>query len=188
MQKFTGTVETMNTIPLNTVPLVAPIINKTSSPSLASILSNIVNQQGSPLVSSVQAKELTDLRFSVSDEPILSLDYREFVYEIVYMLNILDYDVVKGFLSTDWEKIFGVTGDIRDKMLFAGPLLKQSRDKLLMDMEIYRGTTDVVVGAEDCRKCGSKETLSVAKQQRSADEPMTIRCHCLSCGNKWVAQ
>lgn len=188
MQKLTGTVKTMDNFPIQDQPLVAPILPEITTQSLVDLLPRIIKEDGTPLVTREQASELTSIRFSQTQLPILTLGDRHFVYEIVNMLNIVDYEVVLGFLSIDWEKILGQQGRIRDKILFAGPMMQEAKEKFAMDMEIYRGTTDVVVGAVDCRKCGSKETLSVAKQNRGADEAMSIRCVCLSCNHKWTAQ
>lgn len=188
MQHLTGTIETMDDFPIQNQPLIAPIVPEITTQSLVDLLPRILKEDGTQLVTREQAVELTNLRFSKSQLQILTLLDRHFVYEIVNMLNVLEYELVLGFLSVDWEKAFGQQGRIRDKILFAGPMMQQAKEKLAMDMEIYRGTTDVVVGAVDCRKCGSKETLSVAKQNRGADEAITVRITCLMCRHKWTAQ
>lgn len=36
-----------------------------------------------------------------------------------------------------------------------------------------------------CGKCGQKKVSYTQAQTRSADEPMTTFCECLSCGNRW---
>lgn len=36
-----------------------------------------------------------------------------------------------------------------------------------------------------CGKCKSKKVVYTQVQTRSADEPMTTRCHCLNCDKRW---
>ena len=127
------------------------------------------------------------MKFTRGDS-ILTLEDRPFVYEIVNMLNNLDYDVVYNFLNADWEKVFGSGAGLRKHILFENPLLSSSKEKLAMDMEIFRNKVDVSVGAVNCKRCNSMETLSVEKQNRSSDEPMTIRVFCTQCKYKWTAQ
>ena len=40
-------------------------------------------------------------------------------------------------------------------------------------------------GAYTCGRCKSKKTVYTSIQIRSADEPMTTFCRCLSCGKSW---
>ncbi|KAK3383724.1 putative transcription elongation factor [Lasiosphaeria ovina] len=39
--------------------------------------------------------------------------------------------------------------------------------------------------ALQCGKCGQKKVSYTQAQTRSADEPMTTFCECMSCGNRW---
>jgi DNA-directed RNA polymerase subunit M/transcription elongation factor TFIIS len=43
---------------------------------------------------------------------------------------------------------------------------------------------EIVEGVHQC-KCGNKKIFSKTKQTRSSDEPMSVFCSCLECGNKW---
>ena len=45
--------------------------------------------------------------------------------------------------------------------------------------------TPVTEGVYKCRKCGGRKTRQNEMQTRSADEPMTIFIHCVTCGNSW---
>ena len=45
--------------------------------------------------------------------------------------------------------------------------------------------TKVTEGVYKCFKCGGKKTTQHEMQTRSADEPMTIFIHCVTCGNRW---
>jgi DNA-directed RNA polymerase subunit M/transcription elongation factor TFIIS len=131
---------------------------------------------------------LTSLKFKHSGEPVLTLEDRYFVYEVVNMLNELNYEQVYNFLSTDWETVFGSMHNIRRKIIFDNPLMAPARDKFQLDMEIFRTRVDVTKGAVDCRKCGSEETISMEKQTRSADEPTSVYVFCTQCKHKWRAQ
>ena len=155
--------------------------------SLATILPTIPKSDGTPIVTYNQALVLTSLKFQQGD-PILTLEDRPFVYEIVNMIDKLGYDRVYNFLNVDWEKIVGPGAGIRKRIIFENPLLDPSKERMEMDMEIFRSRVDVSKGAVNCKRCGSEETLSVEKQTRSADEPMTVRVRCLQCDYVWTAQ
>ena len=187
MKKFTGTIQTT---PATQAPLptaVTPAVPEIATQSLVNLFPSMKKADGTPLVDYNQSIALTSIKFSTG-EPVLSLNHRYFVYEIVNMLDSLDYDVVYNFLSADWAKVFGNVHDIRKKILFETPLLDSARDKLQMDMEIYRDRLDISIGAINCPKCSSKETMSKERQNRAADEPVSIYCSCLQCNYKWRAQ
>ena len=186
MEKLTGTVKTVAPLPEVTNLANAPDIPVIEKQSLITMLPSIKKEDNSPLVTPNQAIALTELKFNRGDN-ILTLADRPFVYEIVNMLNKLDYEIVYNFLNAGWEKVFGSGAGLRKKIIFENPLLSKSKDKLAMDMEIYRNKIDVEKGMFTC-KCGSEETLSVSKQTRSADEALTVMVNCLACGKKWRAQ
>lgn len=187
MEKLTGTVKTVAPLPQITNLTNAPEVPVIEKQSLITMLPSMKKEDGNPLITPNQAIALVELKFDSGDN-ILTLTDRPFVYEIVNMLNKLNYEVVYNFLNAGWEKVFGSGAGLRKKILFENPLLSRSKDKLKMDMEIYRNKIDVERGMVDCKRCGSSETLSVASQKRSADEPMTVRVTCLSCNHKWTAQ
>jgi hypothetical protein len=187
MKKFTGTVQTTAPIPITGPPVTTPPIPTITTQSLTTILPSIKKEDGTPVVTYDQALALSSLKFKRGDN-ILTLTDRYFVFEVVNMLNTLDYEVVYNFLNAGWEKVFGSGPGLRKKILFDNPLMENAKEKLELDMEIYRNKIEVSKGAIDCKKCGSDETLSVEKQTRSADEPMTIMVTCLACNHKWRAQ
>jgi len=153
--------------------------------NLIALLIGMKKEDGKLLVNKEQATLLTNLKFS-NGEPKLSFEDRNFLYEVVWMLNTLGFDITFNFLSADWEKVFG-TQNIRKKMLFENPLLEKNREKFILDLDIFRNTAKVEAG-EKCRKCGSEETISVVKQVRSCDEIQQIKITCLHCKHKWNAQ
>lgn len=158
---------------------------KVSVKSIRSILVSLKKEDNTPLVNSLQAKNLEELTFS-DGENILSMGDEWFVYEVVWLLNKVGYDKTYNFLSADWEKVLGKT-NIRKKMLFENPLMEKAREKFVADMDFYKTKIEVEAG-EVCKKCGSENTISIASQSRSSDEMQTIRCCCLACNRKWTAQ
>ena len=160
---------------------------KIKTDDLNSILSSLTNSEGSKLLTPNQVNDLMSLQFS-DGELMLTLEDRYFVYEVVNMVNSIGYDATYNFLSVDWIAVFGPVYDIRDKIILVNPLLEQAKMKQLMDLEVLTGQIEVSKGAVDCRRCGSEETISVERQQRAADEPMTIKVTCLQCRYKWTAQ
>ncbi len=187
MKHLKGTVKTVTPLPVAAPLATLPATPQIPTQSLTTMLPTMKKEDGTPLVDYNQALALTSLKFERGD-PILTLEDRPFVYEIVNMLNELDYEVVYNFLNAGWEKVFGSGAGLRKKIIFENPLLVKAKDKLAMDMEIYRSKVEVSKGAINCRKCGSEETLSVSKQIRSADEPESILANCLSCKHRWRVQ
>lgn len=186
MKNLKGTIKTMSPLPATPVAI-APPVPKVKTESVVTVLPTILKEDGTPIVNYNQALALSALKFE-EGEPILTLEDRPFLYEIVNMLNTLDYEVVYNFLNVGWEKVLGSGAGIRKRMIFENPLLVKSKDKLAMDMEIYRNQVDVGVGMVNCKKCNSTETLSVEKQKRSSDEPTSVTVKCLQCQYKWQAQ
>ena len=158
---------------------------KFSVKSVASILTSLKKEDGNPLVTSEEAKNLYSLNFQNGDS-VLTMEEKWFVYEITWLLNKVGYDKTYNYLSADWEKVLGST-NIRKKMLFENPLMAGTREKFLLDMEIYKTKVEVEAG-ETCKKCGSDSTISISSQMRSADEAATIKVTCLQCGYRWTAQ
>jgi len=154
-----------------------PPLNKKES--VSSVLKKLT------VLTDEQIKELTELKFS-DGEAILTLEDRNFLYEIAWLIKEKDYEITYNFLSADWEKVLG-SHNIRKKMLFENPLLEKAKDKFYLDMNIYKTRISVEAG-EKCRKCGSTETISVSKQTRSADEAATIKITCINCKFRWTAQ
>lgn len=130
-----------------------------------------------------EAKALTDLNF-VNNGPILTMEDRYFIYEVLGMLKKVGYEETYKFLNQGWEYSLG----IRKKMLFESPLMRRAREKFQVDMEIYRNKPDPVTHGEKCLKCQSDSTISITTQTKSSDEISTIKVKCLQCGFRWTAQ
>lgn len=186
MKNLTGTVKTIAPLPVATLLSPAPEVPQVPVQSLVDILVRLKNSNGGLLLDYNQALALTALKFERGDN-ILTLEDRPFVYEVVNMLYNLDYEIVYNFLNAGWDKVFGSSSNLRNKIIFENPLLEKSKDRMAMDMEIYRNKIEIT-GGVNCKKCNSKETLSIESQTRSADEALTVRVKCLACNYKWTAQ
>jgi len=185
MKKLTGTVKLGAPVPAPSFipPPITKVVTKISV-SPIDALTSIKKKDGSPLVSYNEAINLTGLKFKRGDL-ILSMSYRYFIYEVINMLNRLDYEIVYNFLNAGWETAFGQGAGLRKKILFENPLLDSSKERFQLNMEIYRNKVDVSKGVSDCKRCGSDETLTVERQIRGSDEPMTLFSSCLQCGHRW---
>lgn len=159
-------------------PVIKPI-------SLESMLLSL-KKDNTPVVDRNQVLALLSLKFS-NDEPILTLEDRNFVYEIVNLLMKKGFDVTYNFLNQDWEKEVGLSYDTRKRILFRNPLYEEMELKFINDTNFYKNRIEVSAG-EKCKKCGSIETISVEKQCRSGDEISSIRVTCLQCRHHWNAQ
>jgi len=191
MEKLKGSISVSSLLPTEDIGKTKKThtlaIPEIKSQSLITLLPSMKKENGSQLVDYNQELALTSLKFQTTGEPVLTLEDRPFVYEVVGLLNQLDYEIVYNFLSANWDKIFGTVPDIRKKIILDNPLLQGARDRLAMDMEVFRGKTDVAKGVL-CKRCGSEETISVERQIRKSDEPVSIFCYCQACSYKWQAQ
>ena len=157
--------------------------NSSNKGMVSTLLS--VKKNGKSILTNDQGKELSSLKFR-DGEYRLTLEDRNFIYEIMWLLKEVGFDKTFNFLSADWEKVLG-SHNIRKRMLFENPLLDRARDKFILDMDIFKTTVQVEAG-EKCRKCGSEETISVVSYIRSLDEPPRVAVKCLACSHKWNAQ
>ena len=73
-----------------------------------------------------------------------------------------------------------------DTILSLGtPLEKRHRlflEDILPKQTIVDATMESIL---QCGKCKQHKVDYFEKQTRSADEPMTLFCHCLNCGARW---
>lgn len=162
-----------------------PKISKKTLKTVSDVLLDLKKEDGTKLVDKKQASQLVALEFE-DGENILSLEYRWFLYEVVWMLDKVGFDQTYNFLSADWEKVLG-SHNIRKKMLFENPLMEKTKEKVFRDMDMFRNKVSVEMG-ELCKRCGSENTVAVTQQTRSNDEMSSIKITCLSCGYKWMAQ
>ena len=141
-------------------------------------LLNRIQISGEPLLTQQQVFDLTSLKLH-SGQPLLALEDRYFVYEVVGLVQKIKFDSAYQFLTSQvWMT--------SKECLFAFPTLDKAKDKMRVDASILRNKSIAAKGLFTCRRCGSKETISAQTQTRSADEPMTIKVTCIQCGKTWV--
>jgi DNA-directed RNA polymerase subunit M/transcription elongation factor TFIIS len=139
-----------------------------------------------PVLNRDQAASLLSLKFS-NDEPVLTMEDRGFVYEIVNLLMTVGYEDTYNFLKMNWEEKFGLSPNTRNMIIFENPLFETLKIKFINDTNFYKNKIEVSAG-EKCKKCGSIETISAERQCRSGDEAVSIRVTCLQCTHHWMAQ
>lgn len=71
------------------------------------------------------------------------------------------------------------------KMGIDHPSMKIYKEKQIEHDEYLVNPFQVIDGIVNCKKCGSKNTLSYSKQDRKADEPLSVYCQCVDCKHKW---
>lgn len=71
--------------------------------------------------------------------------------------------------------------------LYLKQLFVESQDKNMSKLQTPEETFGEKVSSEPCRKCGSVETITMAIQVRSADEPTSYYSQCESCSHRWRA-
>ena len=100
----------------------------------------------------------------------------EFVYEVLELLLSMGIDEGIKYLST----VRG-PGDVT----FCAPTMKAAQGKydLMIEQLVFQPKSGVSL--YNCGRCGSQDISIAQKQTRSADEPMTVACKCLACGNTW---
>lgn len=65
------------------------------------------------------------------------------------------------------------------------PLLKRAKDHHDLEIKLLKTKPEIQSSVFKCLKCQSNNVMSVERQTRSADEPMTIFLSCMNCGNQW---
>ena len=150
--------------------------------SFFSKISKLKNKDGKNILTNDQIEKLKNIKLSNGEDFFLSNnDTKEFLYEIISQFYMRDFDdVYQALIKKKWNN--------RSEYFFqSSPEMELSRQKNVIDKEIYNYQVEAVKGAFKCAKCGSQETVSAEKQYRRADEPSTINVTCLGCGNRWIS-
>jgi len=144
-------------------------------------LIQLLEQQG---LTAVQAKQLASL--TVDGIPLLSVNDRDGLYSIVTMIKQMDFEQAMTYIDELLRsRSFDSIAHAIDSIVYDSELLAKVRSKTIADLENFRRKKSTAKGLYTCRACGSKETISVEKQLRSADEPMTLIISCVVCGKTW---
>lgn len=177
-----GTVELPKTpagqAPINfafpTISRLPPVEN------LDSILRRIVvGSRG--LLTPPQITLLQSLKWNLDRGPILTLENRPLLYEIIGMCE-------QGGVECSCEYIQEIVnkGESRwTEIVFQFKTFVANRNQYQADIIRIRDKIEVSDGILPCPRCNSLKTSYTQSQIRSADEPMTIIAVCSTCGHKW---
>jgi len=127
------------------------------------------------LIGQEEINQLKMLRYP-NNEPIVSLQDPSTLYEIINLLIYLGFDKTYSFL----QRVSHPTS-----IIFDSALMNPIHEKYFLDLDILKTKVKVTQGVTPCPRCGSREVIYVEVQTRSADEPMTVKFTCISCGKKW---
>lgn len=152
---------------------------------IKTILTNITYKKDN-LFDKNQINLLTNLK--LGNEFLFDINDLYFFYEFIYLFKFYRdnnpnwFNIVFSFLNNNWLKYFkGTNNEIRKKIIYLNPLLNNLKVDNLIDLDILKNQNISQEGIYSCRKCGSKETISIEKQVRSADEPATVLVSCIHC-------
>lgn len=132
-----------------------------------------------------QANALASIRFTDTNQPILTFEDKGLLYEIIWLLkdDKGGFNVTYQFLNHDWAKtIVGPDSVKRKAIILMNPLLENASKNLLVSIEKFNNTNESHVGLYKCIFCKSENTIAYEMQIRSADEPakITVKCnHCI---------
>lgn len=130
-----------------------------------------------------QARQLVGL--AVGTTPLLSVEDRPGIYQLVSLIDQLGWTDGLAYVQSQLTDPNLTVSQAMANIINNSPLMSKAKDRMMLDMDRYRRKVTSGKGLHTCRGCGSKETVSVQKQLRSADEPMTTIITCTECGRTW---
>lgn len=99
--------------------------------------------------------------------------YNAFLHIIIYMrISKISIKDIATFIQDD-------------KLEYNHSSFDRLRLKQIDNDEYLENPFEVLSGVVKCKKCGSDKTMSYSKQDRSADEPMSVYAQCMICKTKW---
>lgn len=177
-----GTVELPKT-PTSQAPInfALPTINRLPPlESLDSILRRIRIGSRGPLTPN-QITLLQSLKWKSDRGPILTLETRPFIYEIIGMCEQIGVESSCEYIQSMVDKGEGRWTEI----VFQFQSFVVSRNQYQADIIRIRDKIQVSDGILACPRCHSMKTSYTQSQTRSADEPMTIIAVCSVCAYNW---
>lgn len=121
-----------------------------------------------------------------NNQPLLSEYDRNGLYNIITFLDKVGWkqglEHIENLIKSNPDL---TTSQFIRYVVFSSSLFKKEQDKMLTDMNKYRRKMRSAPGLYTCKNCGSKNTIAVQKQLRSADEPMTTIITCVMCNKTW---
>ena len=122
-----------------------------------------------------QVKTLLALEFPDKTN-IITTNHPEIILDVINMLQKLSYEFVINYLRN--------ATNAKD-LVMNSPLLENERERVVLEIENLQKTIEAEEGIYQCEGCGSQKTVSIQKQVRSADEPMSTFVRCLGCRKRW---
>lgn len=122
-----------------------------------------------------QVSSLLSLTYP-DNTPIINIDRKDIIIEIISMLIKLGYEETFIFLSN--------VGSSED-LIWEQKAMDKGRNYVLREVTIHQAEEVGVKGVGRCRYCPSTELTFSMKQMRSADEPMTVFVRCILCQKNW---
>lgn len=134
-----------------------------------------------------QAREIAGLK--VETLPLLSVDDRASLYAVSELILELGdkegWDKAIDYAKSVLHDQTGTVAEAVEALIYQSPLLAKVKNKNEAEIRSFKRKKASAKGLYTCKGCGSKETVSVEKQLRSADEPMTLIITCVVCGKTW---
>ena len=170
---------------VSTLPTVTGV--QTLTMTVENALRSFTDPNGDRLLTDDQIRQLTQIKlangnhfFSISTE-----ENRSYLFSLVGDLNKYGFESVYNDLMGGQDGKGKPFTDRKEYYYNVSPSMSEARHKGRIDSEIYRDKVEISEGAFTCGKCGSRETIAVERQTRSADEPMTVTVVCVHCDNTW---
>lgn len=111
-------------------------------------------------------------------EPMLSINNKEFVYEIINMFIERPFDEVVQYLEGKPAK---------SETIFNYVLFDSSKRRFMNEINSMSYEAEVEEGVIECPSCHQHRTRYVQVQTRSGDESFTTFASCIECGYQWRA-
>jgi len=143
------------------------LLNIKFEKSLQSIL-----KEYCPQLDNEQIKTIMSFKNS-NDEDISIINDRDFIYELIGLINDVGYSKVITLLKNKQT----ITDS---KMFFDLDIYNEEREKYFDDIKKLREKIQLTNGKR-CTKCGNKNTLTNERQMRSGDEGATVINFCVDC-------
>ena len=121
------------------------------------------------------------LKIKVNGNNLLSLKNRSFILDIIGLLNIIGFD--EGF---DYIKSFKNIENLED-ILRKSPPFKEARLHYYLNLtSLLRDKATAVESMKECKRCKTRRVNVTPFSSRGADEAVTEKNFCQSCGYSWI--
>lgn len=159
---------------------IGPTTVKLTTASLKVATPQVVQINYGDVIELNQLETLKTLRYNDNREMINPSKGvgNELFYEILYRLKSgIPFESLLSFLNAKWKD--------EDDAYFSFSEFDAARYMYIKFIESYHDEKEITEGIYTCPKCKSKETFSMSKQTRSADEPETTKVVCTNCTHSW---